>query len=108
MSKIANQENVWILLRFIYDKYQTYVFEHSLRVDVVARYNTILEELIDRIISLKLEDKILDYDLEHLDEFLDNEIFSKLFFNKLFEIIIGDDKKIEYKLNHIFGGFFKV
>ncbi len=77
-------------------------------MDIVAQYNSIFEELIERIITLKLEDKIFDHDLEHLTQFLDNEIFSKLFFNKLYDIIIGDDRKIEYKLNHIFAGFFKV
>lgn len=95
-------------MRFLFDKYQNYIFENSLRLEIVAQYNSIFEELIDRIITMKLEDKILDYDLKHIHEFLDNEIFSKLFFNKLYEIIIGDDKKIEFKLNHIFGGFFKV
>lgn len=108
LSNMTNEENIWILLKFLFDKYQNYVFENSLRVDVVAQYNSIFEELIERIITLKLEDKIIDNDLEHLHELLDNEIFSKLFFIKLYEIIIGEERKIEYKLNHIFGGFFKV
>ncbi len=55
-----------------------------------------------------MSDKILDHDLEFISEFLENEIFSKIFLKKLYECIIMDEKTIEYKLNHIFGGFFKV
>lgn len=105
---MTNEENIWILLRFLFSKYQSYYSENSIRVDVIVQYNSIFEELIERIIFLKLEDKIKDHELELIHEYLENEIFSKLFFNKLYEAIIEDDKKIEYKIYHIFGGVFKV
>jgi hypothetical protein len=101
---MTNEENIWILLRFLFSKYQSYYSENFIRVDVIVQYNSIFE----RIIFLKLEDKIKDHELELIHEYLENEIFSKLFFNKLFETIIEDDRKIEYKINHIFGGVFKV
>ena len=77
-------------------------------IENLTQFNTIFSEIINRIISLKFLDKILDTDLELLEEFLDNEAFTKIFLINLYQNIISNDKKIEYNLNHIFSGFFKV
>lgn len=108
LLNITNELNIWILLKFIYEKYKNYINENTIKLEIIGRYNTLFEDLIDRIMVLKLEGKISDHELEPMSEFLDDEFFSKLFFHKLYQIIVEDDKNIEYKINHIFGGFFKV
>jgi len=108
LKNLTNEKNIWIFLKFFFDMYQDYNYKDSQRLEIISKYNTILEELIERIINLKLDDKIFDNDLEHLGLFLNLEIFARIFFKKLFEEIVKDEEEMEYKFNHIFGGFFKV
>ena len=108
LQGITNENNIWVVLKFVFEKYEGYIYNEKTRIHLIAKFHLIFEEMILIIFDLKLNCKIRDEDLFNISNFLNEQNFAKMFLLGLYEYLIVDENDIDNRLKRVFGGFMKV
>jgi hypothetical protein len=108
VKEISNENNIWIILRFIFDKYEGYLYNENTRLYIIAKFHLIFQEIFFLIFDFKLNSKIKDEDLFSISYYLNEKNFAKMFLICLFEYLVDNEFEIDNRLIRVFGGFMKV
>lgn len=108
LKEILNQNNIWVVLRFIFEKYEGYICNEKTRLYLIAKFHLIFQEIILLLFDFKLNSKIKDEDLFNISNFLNEQNFAKMFLLCLYEFLLDNENDIDNRLIRVFGAFMKV